>query len=418
MRLLLPLVLVAVVVGTLLLTGVVVWVGSTIPPEPDPESLPSRALDEPAADYRRQVEEGRSLTRSVVAQGKLPGLSLAVAVGGEIVWAEGFRWAEQESRTPMTPATKLRIGELSETLTAAAAGLLSQRGLLDLDAPVRRYLPGFPEKPWPLTTRHLLSHTAGLRSHRGEGEIFRRTGCANDAERLAIFTGDPLRSPPGTEVSHSPYGVVLAGAVVAAAAGEPYLDFVRREILAPLGMDATTPDVAGRTGPGSAHLYYPRIMLNPRYGLQDAPTVDLSCVLAAGGFLSVPSDLARLGSAMMEGETLEPATVEELTTPVRLASGEATDRALGWTVRRLPLGPDGALTRVVGQGLGEVVRRRFLSATSGGGQVPGTTASLATVPEHGVAVAVASNVSGAEGVPALALGLAALFLPPQGAAPR
>lgn len=64
---------------------------------------------------------------------------------------------------------------------------------------------------------------------------------------------------------------MLVGAVVAAAADEPYIDFVQREILAPLGMGSTVADLAGRTEPGSAHFYYPRFMLDPRYGLHDAP---------------------------------------------------------------------------------------------------------------------------------------------------
>ncbi len=110
--------------------------------------LPSRVLEPPSAAYRDAVEEERSIARSLVAEEKLPGLSLAVAVNGEIVWAEGFRWADMENQTPVTPATLFRIGSVSKTLTAAAVGLLSERARLDLDAPVQRYVPGFPEKEW------------------------------------------------------------------------------------------------------------------------------------------------------------------------------------------------------------------------------------------------------------------------------
>ena len=162
-------------------------------------SLPSHVLEPPSAAYRDAVEEGRSIARALVAEEKLPGLSLAVAVNGEIVWAEGFRWADLESQTPVTPATLFRIGGVSKTLTAAAVGLLSERALLDLDAPVQRYVPSFPEKEWPISTRQLMAHTAGIR-HPGEAGIL-RDSCADDAERLAIFADDPLRFRPGTEVS-------------------------------------------------------------------------------------------------------------------------------------------------------------------------------------------------------------------------
>lgn len=381
-----------------------------IPPEPDPDALPSSVLEPPSAAYRDAVEEGRSIARSLVAEEKLPGLSLAVAVNGEIVWAEGFRWADMENQTPVTPATLFRIGGVSESLTAAAVGLLSERARLDLDAPVQRYVPGFPEKEWPITTRQLMAHTAGIRRHRGEGELFRDTGCVNDAERLAIFAGDPLRFRPGTEYSYSTYGAVLVGAVVAAAANEPYLEFMQREILTPLRMESTIPDIAGQSDPRSAHFYYPSLMLDPRYGLQDAPAVDLSCILPAGGFLSTPSDLVRFGSAMMGDALLDRATVEALQTPEPPVSGESTEQALGWTVQRAPMGADGIPTKIVGQGLGDPVRRSFLSATIVGGHVSGGTASLLTVPEHRIAIAVATNVSGAENVPLLSARLADVFV--------
>jgi len=399
-----------IVVTVAAAVAVAIWIVGTIPPAPNPDTLPSRAIDAPSSAWRDAVDEGRSIARAVVAEEKLPGLSLAVAVDGEIVWAEGFRWADMETRTPVTPATLFRIGGVTTGLTAAAVGLLAERGHLDLDAPVQRYLPDFPEKEWPITTRTLMAHTAGMRPHPGEGEGLRGTSCAGDAARLAVFAGDPLRFRPGTEIRYSGYGWVLVGAIVAAAAGEPYLDFVQREILEPLGMESTMPDTGGKIRPGSAHFYYPRMMLDPRYGVHDAASVDLSCILPAGGFLSTPSDLVRFGSAMMGDALLDPTTVEEIETPVRFGSGETTGQALGWSVETTPMGTDGAPTRVLGLGLGDTVRRRPLSAVAVGGHPFGGTTSLLIVPDHRVAVAVASNVSGAENVSLLAVLLADTFV--------
>lgn len=394
----------------LLVATVALWFRMTIPPQADPDALPSRVLEPPAPAYRGAVDEGRAIARALVAEEHLPGLSLAVGVDGEIVWAEGFRWADFEAQTPVTPTTRFRIGGVSTLLTAAAVGLLSQRGRLDLDAPVQRYVPSFPEKEWPISTRQLMAHTAGIRPHRGEGGIFRGAHCTNDDTRLAMFAADPLRYRPDTECRHSTYGWVLVGAVIAAVADEPYVDFLRREILAPLGMANTVADTGGQTESGGARFYYPRLMLNPRYGVHEAPALDLSCYLPAVGFLSTPSDLVRFGSALMRGALLDSTTVQELQTPVRLASGEVIDQALGWIVRSIPLGSDGATTRIVGQGLGEAVLRRPLSATTVGGQVAGATASLLTIPEHRIVIAVATNVSGAENVSLLGTRLADTFV--------
>jgi len=90
-----------------------------------------------------------------------------------------------EEQTPATPATLFRIGGVSQVFTAAGAGLLFERARLDLDAPVQQYLPSFPEKEWPISTRQLMAHTAGIRSQGGEGGIF-HAACADDPERLAV----------------------------------------------------------------------------------------------------------------------------------------------------------------------------------------------------------------------------------------
>ncbi len=394
--------------GALLVTVVFVYLWLTIPPEPEPGDIPSLAFEPPPAGYRDAADAGRAVARELVAAEKLPGLSLAVAVDGEIVWAEAFGWSNLETRKPMSPASVFRVGGVSQCFTAAAVGLLADRGRLDLDAPVRTYVPDFPAKEWPVSLRQLMAHTSGLRPHRGEGGFFRGS-CADGAGRLALFADEPLRSRPGAAYAYSSFGWVLTGEAIAAAAGEPYLDFVQREILTPLGMDATVPDRPGRVVPDRAHFYYPRLMLDPRYGLHDTSDQDLSCWLPAVGFLSTPSDLVRFGAAMLGEGLLDLATVDELQAPVRPVGGSRSDHALGWTARGVRLGDDSDVW-VVGQGLDAPVVRRPFSAETVGGQVAGCTATLLTVPEHGLSIAVASNVSGAGNVPELAERLAGVFV--------
>ena len=113
---------IAVVIAIpLILAGIATYVWQTIPPEPDPTSLPSQSFAAPAAGFEDAAAEGRAVARELIAEEKLPGLSLAVAVDGEVVWAEGFRWAEMESETPDTPATLFRIGGISQSLTAVSS---------------------------------------------------------------------------------------------------------------------------------------------------------------------------------------------------------------------------------------------------------------------------------------------------------
>lgn len=333
------------------------------------------------------IEQGRALARARLAADSLPGLSVAVGIGGRIVWAEGFGWADVEARRPVTVETRFRAGSVGKSFTAAAAGLLVERGRLDLDAPVRTLVPEFPEKPWPLTTRQLLGHVGGIRDYASEFEVLGGRRCQDVREGLAVFAADSLQSRPGTRYGYSTYGYVLASAALQAAAGEPYAAFMRREVFGPLGMEHTLPEPPGPVEDGATP--YVRSA-----GLAPAPHDDDSCVLAGGGFLSTPSDLVRFGSGMLAGGLLRPETVQMLWTPLRLESGESTGYGLGWFIRRVPLDPAAAPVPMMGHG----------------GSSVGGKASMMVFPDQRMVVAVTTNVSGAD-VASIAARLAQLFLP-------
>lgn len=97
-----------------------------------------------------------------------PGISIAVAVDGKVVWAEGFGLADLEQCVPVLPRTKFRIGSTSKPLTAVGAALLFDKGRLDLDAPVQKYVPQFPDKEYVITTPELLGHLGGIRTYTRE----------------------------------------------------------------------------------------------------------------------------------------------------------------------------------------------------------------------------------------------------------
>ena len=110
----------------------------------DPSALHSEIDEPPAPGHVDAVERARPFVRAFVVEENLPGLSLAVGIAGKVVWAEGFGWADIEARRPVTPRTLFRVGSVAMPMTATAVGLLHERGLLDLDAAVRDYVPSFP----------------------------------------------------------------------------------------------------------------------------------------------------------------------------------------------------------------------------------------------------------------------------------
>ncbi len=366
----------------------------------DSSAVRSEIDEPPVAEHADAVERARPVVRALMVEENLPGLSLAVGMAGDIVWAEGFGWADIDAQRPVTPKTLFRGDGVAMPMTATAVGLLHERGLLDLDAPVRDYVASFPDKEWSVTTRQLMGHVAGVRHPPFDEELlYMRNHCESVLDGLELFADDPLRFAPGTRYQYSSYGWTLVGAVVEAVAGEPFLDFMQREVYDPSKMRDTVFDDVLRPAAQRTHFYWP---FGGGSGVEDAADGDTSCLQGAGALLSTPSDVVRFGLASLDGRLLRPETLDLLQTPLELESGESTEYGLGWFVPSAPLGPEVKMT-VFGHS---------------GPSVGGFT-SLLTLPEHGIVVAVTTNVTLSAGhpprrffddsLPALALRLAGIF---------
>lgn len=358
--------------------GIWVYVSATaIPLHPSQQDVSSVPLSEPSSLWAGAAAQARESVRAGLAEQNLPGVSVAVGIGGDIVWAEGFGWANIESRTPVTPAHRFRIGNASIALTSAAAGVLLEEGRLSLDDSIQRHVPEFPQQQWPVTLRQLMAHVAGVRNDGGdEGPLFSEH-CERPVDALRHFNSE-LRFEPGTEYRFSNYGWILISAAVEAAAGEPFLTFMQKEIFEPLGMNDTRPD-SEAIAADRATSYFPRFAADPRYGPDLMRPLDYSCYAGASVFVSTATDMVRFGMAINTGKLLQPATVQLLQTPQRLASGQETGYGLGWDVEAVTLA--GKQTRAIGHD-GELLG--------------GMATSLMTFPEHGIVVSVLSNTSYAD----------------------
>jgi serine beta-lactamase-like protein LACTB len=348
------------------LLAVFVWLCAPITPA-QPAAAPAVA---PAPlHYAQVVEQARALVRADIAERGYPGIAIAVSVDGETVWSEGFGYADLEHRIPMWPSVKFRVGSISKSMTAAAVATLVENGRLDLDAPIQHYVPTFPEKAHPITTRQLGGHLAGIRHYRGD-ENFIRDPYPTVLDALSIFKGDPLLHEPGTAFAYTSYGFNLISTVVAGAADEPFLDYMRDAVFRPLGMrdtvaDFVTPIVPGRTR------YYVR---DADRRVVNAPFVNNSYKWAGGGFLSTTEDVLRFANAHLDDEFLSEASRKLLFTEQNTRDGEGVGYGLGWFIR----------TRDDG--------RRLLSHS--GGSVGGTSL-MVMEPETGVVVVGLINLTGA-----------------------
>jgi serine beta-lactamase-like protein LACTB len=376
----LALIVLAALLLLLAIAGLWVYVSATATPlHPNAQAVTSVAGGTPVRQWAGAVEQGRQIMRVSLTEQNLPGLSVAVGVGGDIVWAEGFGWADLENRVPVSPDMLFRIGTASKVLTSTAVGVLLEEGLLNLDEKIQTYVPEFPEKQWPVTLRQLMGHLAGVRNDSGdEGPLF-SVRCERPVEGLQHFQDSSLLFEPGTQHRYSSYGWILVSAAVEAVADEPFFTFMRKQIFEPLGMGRTEADSATEPIPDRATFYFPRFAADPRYGPDLMRPIDYSCYAGASAFLSTPSDLVRFGMAINSGKLLQATTVQLLQTSQQLPSGQETGYGLGWNLETVAL--VGKQTRVVGHD---------------GESLGGMVASLMTFPEHGIVVSVVSNISYAD----------------------
>jgi serine beta-lactamase-like protein LACTB, mitochondrial len=156
-------------------------------------------------DYAKEIAKVRTLVPRMQRAFGAPGLAVAVAADGKLVWSETCGFADRERRIRVGRTTRFRIGSVSKTLTAVTAARLSQQGRLDVDVEIQRYVTDFPRKSRPITPRQLGGHLAGIR-HYERAEALSTEHYASLRSSLAIFEDDPLVAEPGQRFFYSSYG--------------------------------------------------------------------------------------------------------------------------------------------------------------------------------------------------------------------
>jgi CubicO group peptidase (beta-lactamase class C family) len=263
-----------------------------------------------------------------LARWKAPGLSAAIVSDRRLVWSYGVGLADLEQRVPASTATVYRIASISKPITAVAVMQLAERGSLDLDAPIQRYCPAFPEKPWPITSRHLLAHLGGIRGYKSDDEFYSTRHYTNLTDPLTLFKDDPLLHEPGTKFSYTTYGYSVLGCVIEGASGMRYVDYVREHIFRPAGMRHARPDDVYTIIPNRARSY----RRAPNGELLNAPLADTSNKIPGGGFCATVEDLARFAIALQTGNLVTMTTLEQMFTRQTTRDGQDTPFGLGWVI--------------------------------------------------------------------------------------
>ncbi|HEY7513284.1 MAG TPA: serine hydrolase domain-containing protein, partial [Vicinamibacteria bacterium] len=309
---------------------------------------------------------------------KILGLAIALVEDQQVVWTSAFGWADEDGTTKLTPGHVHRVGSISKLFTDVAVMQLVEKGVLDLDQPVTRYLRDFrPENPFggAITLKMLMAHRSGLVREPPVGNYFDPRP-ATLAETVRSLNRTALVYAPGQRTKYSNAGIAVVGRVLEHRQRERFAGYVKRAVLEPLGLrsSAFTPEpaLAPRVPEALMWTYDPRVFPVPRFEMGMAP---------AGSLYATVGDLGRFLSVLFargrgpRGPLLKPETLERMWTPA--------------------FPEDGASTYGLGFRLSTFEGRRLVGH---GGAIYGFASSLLALPDDKLGVVVVATRDGANAV--------------------
>jgi len=312
-----------------------------------------------------------------------PAISAAISINGKLAWAGASGWADIENEKPVSVETQFRIGSTAKALTGTALARMYDANQINLDEKISHYMQDLPNDAWQhITSRQLASHMAGLPHYKENTDylgLYKTISLSSRYEQveesLEIFDDSELLFEPGTQFSYSSLGTVLLSAVMENAVSTPYLEIMKNQVFVPNKMKATMAEFEGENSINLAKFYWNN--KGQQNQVREWRDVDLSHRLAGGGFISTPTDLVKMGSAMLNDEYLSANARQTFWTPQTLPDGSETPNgyALGWRV----------ITKNINDEIGDI------TFVNHGGVSRGAQSWLMVIPEHHISIAVNIN---------------------------
>jgi len=293
-------------------------------------SLLCAGLPLPAQERSDIVTIVDSVGIQAIEKDGVVGMSIGVALGEDVSYSQGYGLANAELKVPASAETVYRIGSISKEFTAAAILLLQEDGALDLDDPLTKFLPDYPQSKPPVTLKHLLQHTSGI------PDLTRLPSFPKDraidatlAEAVERFQDLPLEFTPGEKFRYCNSGFILLALVVEKASGQSFEDFLQERVLAPLKLKKTYCDEHSLVIPQRASGY-----TNWRGNLRNAPYISLRQTTGAGSMASTVGELLAWQPVIVSEQLLSRKSFQLMTTRGKLTSGKEIEYGLGVFVQK------------------------------------------------------------------------------------
>lgn len=321
--------------------------------------------------YDNQFNSVREIIRAKLVESVAPSLAVAVAKDGEIIWTEGFGWADREKRKLATPHTMYSLASISKPITATGLMILKERGMLALDAPINNYLGEAKLKACvgnsdDATVRRVANHSSGLPLHYHffcEDEPYPRPTMDETIRRYGN-----LVTIPGEKYQYSNLGYGILDYVISRLSGKGYADFMRQEVFLTLGMTRASVHVA----PGLEK--YQAI----RYGFDGSPIPFYDFDHPGGSAVYCSAyDLVRFGMFHLKEHLadqkaiISDQTIDDMQKPT-MPTGNGSGYGIGWAISENNLG--------------------YHSVSHSGG-MGGVSTTLTMIPDERIVVVALTNCS-------------------------
>ncbi|MFL6334452.1 MAG: serine hydrolase domain-containing protein [Pyrinomonadaceae bacterium] len=286
------------------------------------------AAPQAADPYAGRLREFGEYVNAGMKHDRIPGMTIGF-FKDDYTWVKGFGYADLENKVPATAESAYRLASITKSMTGEAVVQLAERGKLDLDAEIQKYVPDYPKQKWPVTVRNLLTHTGGGQTGSGLG-----TEQVTTKEIVARISKYPIQYEPGTRYDYQTSGYNLLGAAVEHVSGQTLEAYLRENIWTPAGMKETRMDDVRGLIPNRVRGY------DLADGeIKNAPFVNVSSRFGGGGLTGTVPDLLRWARAAFAGEIVSPKWIDEMLKPYTSKSGRYTGfgdadmyYTLGWMV--------------------------------------------------------------------------------------
>lgn len=309
----------------------------------------------------------------------LPSFSMAVAMNNEIVYANAVGFADIAEKIPATVDTQYSFGSVAKPMTGVALMRLVQSENIQLTHTLKQHIADLDPRFRPVTLKQLASHTAGIVHETPERDILEYGDISDHKspfDAFSAFETHPLLFQPGNGFKYSSHGYIALSAAIESIAQQNFNSYLQEQVWTPLNMTQTRFDNSVNSDAREATYYE---SWNEESGYQLATTKrDRSFLFGAGGYMSTPSDMVRMASALYDDSYLSSDLIQQMLTPVTLESGEVNEQryAIGWRIGQLQLSEQETL----------------MVAHHGGITDKAATSYLLVIPEKKSAIAFVTNM--------------------------